>query len=113
MDPSLRWDDTLLLVPFPLPLPTMIFHILTLFPESFSSYLGTSIMARAVEKGAVEFRTYNIADYSVKNTRRADDRPYGGFPGTIIMAEPLYDMITEIETVVGKSLKKFYLSPRG
>jgi len=70
-------------------------------------------MARAQEKGVVEFRFYNIADYSVKNTRRADDRPYGGFPGTIIMAEPLYDAITQIEQSVGKHLRKYYLSPRG
>ena len=76
----------------------MIFHIITLFPDSFSSYLGSSIMNRAQEKGVVEFHFHNLADYSVKNTRRSDDRPYGGFPGTILMAEPLYDVITEIES---------------
>lgn len=75
----------------------MHFHIITLFPEALRSYLHTSIMGRAQEGGFVHFHLYNLADYSVKNTRRSDDRPYGGFPGTILAPEPLYNLITEIE----------------
>ncbi len=72
-------------------------HIITLFPEVLKPYLSTSIMGRAQERGFVDFLVYNLADYSVKNTRRADDRPYGGFPGTILAPEPLFNVITEIE----------------
>jgi len=75
----------------------MKFHIITLFPELLRPYLSTSIMGRAREGGFVEFYLYNLADYSVRNTRRSDDRPYGGFPGTILAPEPLYSVITEIE----------------
>jgi len=76
----------------------MNFHIITLFPEVLKPYLSTSIMGRAQEGGFVNFKLYNLADYSVKNTRRSDNRPYGGFPGTILAPEPLYNLITEIES---------------
>jgi tRNA (guanine37-N1)-methyltransferase len=62
--------------------------LLSLFPEALSSYLRTSILARALEKKAWSIEIYNLADFSVRNTRRSDDRPYGGFPGTIIAPEP-------------------------
>ena len=55
----------------------MNLHIITLFPEILRSYLSTSIMGRAQEGGFVKFHLHNLADYSVKNTRRSDDRPYG------------------------------------
>lgn len=91
----------------------MQFHIITLFPEVLKPYLSTSIMGRAREGGFVDFHLYNLADYSVRNTRRSDDRPYGGFPGTILAPEPLYNVIAEIEAKEWKSLRKVYLTPRG
>ncbi|MDP2104113.1 MAG: tRNA (guanosine(37)-N1)-methyltransferase TrmD [Candidatus Gracilibacteria bacterium] len=91
----------------------MQFHIITLFPELLRPYLSTSIMGRARDGGFVEFHLYNLADYSVRNTRRSDDRPYGGFPGTILAPEPLYNVITQIETQIGRKLRKVYLTPRG
>ncbi|OIP55151.1 tRNA (guanosine(37)-N1)-methyltransferase TrmD [Candidatus Gracilibacteria bacterium CG2_30_37_12] len=91
----------------------MHFHIITLFPEVLRPYLETSIMGRAQEGGFVNFHLYNLADYSVKNTRRSDSRPYGGFPGTILAPEPLYNLITEIESREGKQIHKVFLTPRG
>jgi len=91
----------------------MNFHIITLFPEVLKPYLSTSIMGRAQEGGFVNFKLYNLADYSVKNTRRSDNRPYGGFPGTILAPEPLYNLITEIESKERKLFHKVFLTPRG
>ncbi|MDD5197704.1 MAG: tRNA (guanosine(37)-N1)-methyltransferase TrmD [Candidatus Gracilibacteria bacterium] len=91
----------------------MHFHIITLFPEVLKPYLSTSIMGRAEKGGFASFHLYNLADYSVKNTRRSDDRPYGGFPGTILAPEPLYNLITEIEKKEGKQIHKVFLTPRG
>lgn len=91
----------------------MIFHIITLFPEALRPYLDTSIMGRAQEGGFVKFELHNLADYSVKNTRRSDSRPYGGFPGTILAPEPLYNLITQIEEKAGKQIQKVFLTPRG
>jgi len=87
-------------------------HIITLFPEIIRSYLDTSIMKIAQEKGVFEPKTYNLANYSHRNTRRVDRRPYGGFPGMILSPEPLYDCISEILNSAGKSLPVYYVTPR-
>lgn len=52
-------------------------HIISLFPGSVQPYLDTSIMQRAQEKGLFRYVIHNLADYTVRNTRRVDDRPYG------------------------------------
>jgi tRNA (guanine37-N1)-methyltransferase len=54
----------------------MIFHIITLFPESFDSYFKTSILKIAQNKKIFKPIFYNLANFSVKNTKRVDDRPY-------------------------------------
>jgi tRNA (guanine37-N1)-methyltransferase len=87
-------------------------HIISLFPEIISSYLATSIMRIAQEKWVFEPILYNLADYSVRNTRRVDRRPYGGFPGMIISPEPLYDCITQIFEKVWEKLPVYYVTPR-
>ncbi len=63
--------------------------IVTLFPEAFTSYFDSSIMRKARSEGFLDLILINLADFSVKNTRRSDDRPYGGGPGTILAPEPL------------------------
>ncbi|MFA6295188.1 MAG: tRNA (guanosine(37)-N1)-methyltransferase TrmD [Candidatus Paceibacterota bacterium] len=87
------------------------FHLITLFPESFESYLSASIIKRAQEKGKIALKYYNPRDYTVpsekgaKQTyadRRVDNRPYGGGPGMVIEALPV---IKAIEKAVGKKIK--------
>lgn len=75
----------------------MTFHIITLFPEMFDSYLSESILARGQKEGKIKFNFYNPRDY-VKPTKtqkkndkpylRVDDKPYGGGPGMVMQAEP-------------------------
>jgi tRNA (guanine37-N1)-methyltransferase len=57
------------------------FDILTLFPEMFEGVFDTSIIGRAVEKGAVELVLHNIRDYAPGKHRVTDDTPYGGGGG--------------------------------
>ena len=89
----------------------MEIHIISLFPESIHPYLDSSIMLKAQEKGFFRYHLHNLADWSVKNTRRVDDRPYGGGAGTIITIEPLTNCIRDIEKKFWK-MKKFLMSPR-
>lgn len=74
------------------------FHIISLFPESFESYLGASIVKRAQEKEKVAIHYYNPRDFAVAGRegedmtyaeRRVDDRPYGGGPGMVMEAMPV------------------------
>lgn len=55
-------------------------------------------MQRAQEKGLFRYSLYNLTDWTVRNTRRVDDRPYGGGPGTLITIEPLANCIRDIQS---------------
>jgi tRNA (guanine37-N1)-methyltransferase len=77
----------------------MNFHVITLFPESFDSYLKESILARAIKEKKIKVAFYNPRDFVTGKykkvwpdgnvSRVVDDRPYGGGPGMIIRAEPV------------------------
>ncbi len=88
----------------------MHIHIVSLFPESVRPYLETSIMKRAQEKGLFRYSIHNLTDWTVRNTRRVDDRPYGGWAGTIITIEPLVQCIRDLEEQYGK-LSIILMSP--
>jgi tRNA (guanine37-N1)-methyltransferase len=65
------------------------FDVITLFPELFEPFLKTGVTRRAYEGGQVEVRLWNLRDFAEGNYRRVDDRPFGGGPGMVMMAEPL------------------------
>jgi tRNA (guanine37-N1)-methyltransferase len=67
----------------------MRFDIITLFPELFEPFLKSGVTRRAYESGQVAVRLWNPRDYAEGNYRRVDDRPFGGGPGMVMMAEPL------------------------
>jgi len=97
----------------------MHFHIITLFPGAFESYLGESILKRAIEDKKLKVSFYNPRDFAPQNTEgkavRIDKPPYAGGPGMVIQAEPV---IKAIAAAVKKSSKKnkpkiIFLSPGG
>lgn len=67
----------------------MRFDVITLFPEMFTPFLSAGVTRRAYESGQVEVVFWNPRDFAVGNYRRVDDRPFGGGPGMVMMAEPL------------------------
>ncbi|CAN1535777.1 TrmD tRNA-(guanine-N1)-methyltransferase [Burkholderiaceae bacterium] len=67
----------------------MRFDIITLFPELFAPLLSAGVTRRAFESGQVEVRLWNPRDFAEGNYRRVDDRPFGGGPGMVMLAEPL------------------------
>lgn len=67
----------------------MRFDVLTLFPELFAPFLSTGITRRAYESDQVDVQLHNPRDFSEGNYRRVDDRPFGGGPGMVMLAEPL------------------------
>jgi len=82
----------------------------TLFPEMFEPVMGASILGRAREKGLLEWSCVNPRDFSRDKHRKVDDRPFGGGPGMVMMAEPLADAV---ESVRKKGSKVIFLSPQG
>ncbi|MEJ8854124.1 tRNA (guanosine(37)-N1)-methyltransferase TrmD [Variovorax robiniae] len=67
----------------------MRFDVITLFPELFAPFLVSGVTRRAYESKQVEVVLWNPRDYAMGNYKRVDDRPFGGGPGMVMMAEPL------------------------
>ncbi len=66
----------------------MNFHVITLFPNSFDSYLNESIISRAIEDKKIKVSFYNPRDFSSDKWKRIDQKPYAGGPGMVIQALP-------------------------
>ena len=88
----------------------MIFHIVTIFPQSFDSYLNESILARAIKDKKIQVKFYNPRDYVKEG--RVDYKPYGGGPGMVMKVEPV---VEAIQKAIGrkKGIKIIFLSPSG
>lgn len=93
----------------------MNFHIITLFPEIFSSYLNESILGRAIKNNKININFYNPRDYveptekQKKNDKpyvRVDDKPYGGGAGMVLQAEPILKAFTKVEKNLKSKKKK-------
>ena len=65
------------------------FTVLTLFPGLFEGFLGSSILARAIERGRVTVRCVDIRDYATDRHHVCDDAAYGGGPGMVMKPEPI------------------------
>ena len=106
----------------------MNFHIITLFPGAFGSYVNESILARALSQKLLKFHFYNPRDFVVakkkkasKNDfpeyRRIDDKPYGGGPGMVIQALPVLKVLDKAVKQIKKNKKAkykiFFLEPAG
>src|SRR5262245_1501462 len=91
----------------------MRIDILTLFPEMFASFLGTSIPKRAAEIGLVEYKLTNIRDFATDAHLSVDDKPFGGGPGMIMMCQTVFDAVAAAETQDPRRATRILLSPQG
>ena len=67
----------------------MRFDVCTLFPEMFESYLGQSLLKKAIDRGLVDVRLWDFRDFTTDKHNKVDDRPFGGGPGMVLMAPPV------------------------
>ncbi|HEY9223382.1 MAG TPA: tRNA (guanosine(37)-N1)-methyltransferase TrmD [Variovorax sp.] len=91
----------------------MRFDVLTLFPELFAPLLTSGVTRRAYESKQVELVFWNPRDYAEGNYRRVDDRPFGGGPGMVMMAEPLSACLDAALAARGASAPVVLFSPIG
>lgn len=87
----------------------MNIDILTLFPEMFTA-VTSSILGKAGEKGILDIRLTNIRDYSMNKHKKADDYPFGGGAGMVLLADPVF---RAMEAVKAEGKRSLYMSPRG
>ncbi len=88
------------------------FHVLTIFPKMFDSYLGESLFKRARAKKIVSARIYDIRTFTRDKHRKVDDRPFGGGPGMVLKVQPIYDAVRAIRTKK-RSVRVVLFSTRG
>ena len=89
----------------------MRIDILTLFPEMFECVLSASMLGRAQANGLIDIRVHNIRDYTDNKHRKADDYPFGGGAGLVMMAQPIYDCMDAV--LEGKTAHRILMTPRG
>jgi tRNA (guanine37-N1)-methyltransferase len=87
--------------------------ILTLFPELFGSFLGTSIPKRAAQKGLVDYHLTNIRDFATDAHRSVDDKPFGGGPGMVMMCPTLIEAVEAVEKLDSRPARRILLTPQG
>jgi tRNA (guanine37-N1)-methyltransferase len=87
------------------------FDAVTLFPEMFSAVTASGISGRALEAGLWSLGLWNPRDFTRDKYRTVDDRPYGGGPGMVMLAEPLEQALDAAKAAGGG--KVIYLSPQG
>jgi tRNA (guanine37-N1)-methyltransferase len=90
----------------------MQIDLLTLFPEFFRSPLSASMLQRAQDLTAVEFRVINLRDYTTDRHHVVDDRPFGGGPGMVMKIEPLVAAIRAARQE-DQEVKIILMSPQG
>ena len=93
------------------------FDVVTLFPPMFEALTASGITRRAQERESYQLRLWNPRDFTSNNYRTVDDRPYGGGPGMVMLAEPLeksIDAARQAQMAAGaENPRVVYLSPQG
>jgi len=91
----------------------MRFDVVTLFPELFGPHLSEGVTRRAFDNGQVDVRLWQLRDFADGNYRRVDDRPYGGGPGMVMLAEPLERALAAVRADRADAAPLIHFSPTG
>ena len=96
---------------------SMDIEVVTLFPEMVEPGARFGVTGRAIERGLWRLRCWNPRDHATDAYRRVDDRPFGGGPGMVMMAEPLSACLASVRTrreaECLPASRLLHLSPRG
>lgn len=91
----------------------MRFDVVTLFPELFGPHLAVGVTRRAFDSGAVQVRLWPLRDFALDAYRRVDDRPFGGGPGMVLLAEPLERALAAVRGERADAAPVIHFSPAG
>lgn len=92
---------------------TIRFDILTLFPQIFPSYLGESLLSKAIDNGLVEVHTHDIRQWTDDKHHKVDAKPFGGGPGMLIQVQPVVDCVEAVRAMCADPGELILLSPQG
>jgi tRNA (guanine37-N1)-methyltransferase len=91
----------------------MRFDLITIFPEMFDSYLGQSLLNKAIERGLVTIKTWDIRNYTADKHQKVDDRPFGGGPGMLLCCQPVFDCVEAVQKDASEPGQLVMLTPQG
>tara|TARA_B100000686_G_C16659873_1_gene900316 strand:+ start:534 stop:1280 length:747 start_codon:yes stop_codon:yes gene_type:complete len=86
-------------------------NIITIFPDAIKSMFNVGVLAKAQSAGLITVRAHNPRDFSLDAHNSVDDSPYGGDPGMVMMAPPIFESVKSIN--LPKSNSIILLSPQG
>ncbi|MBK6743022.1 MAG: tRNA (guanosine(37)-N1)-methyltransferase TrmD [Hydrogenophilales bacterium] len=96
---------------------TPSYHVVSLFPEMFAALADYGVSGRAIRNGLCRLRLWDPRDFTLDAYRTVDDRPFGGGPGMVMLAEPLDLALTAAKTALRREgvdqPRLVYLSPQG
>jgi tRNA (guanine37-N1)-methyltransferase len=91
----------------------MRFDVITLFPELFAPHFAVGVTRRAFESHRVDVRLWQLRDFAADAYRRIDDRPFGGGPGMVLLAEPLERALAAVRAERGERGPVVHFTPAG
>jgi tRNA (guanine37-N1)-methyltransferase len=84
--------------------------VLTIFPQLVQGPLHHSLLGKAIEAGILDVRVQDIRDHAAGAHRQVDDEPFGGGPGMVMMADPVF---RAVEALGDEAKRVLLLSPAG
>ncbi len=95
-------------------MPTPLrFDIITLFPPIFASYLGESLLSKAIAAGLLEVHVHDLRNWSRNKHKKVDAKPFGGGPGMLIQVEPVVECVEAVRQMTEDSGQLILLTPSG
>ncbi len=91
----------------------MRIDVLTLFPEALEPFFASSIIGRAQAAGLVSIHCTDIRDFAGNRHQKVDDRPFGGGPGMVMLCQPVFDAVEQVEAQASEPATRILLSPQG
>jgi len=91
----------------------MTFDIVTIFPAMIEQPLAAGIIGRAIERGTLDVEVHDLRDFTTDRHRVVDDVPYGGGPGMVLKADPIFRALDAIARARGGPLTVILTSPQG
>jgi tRNA (guanine37-N1)-methyltransferase len=91
----------------------MKFHLVTLFPDLFESFLKTGLLGKAVTAGRIAIAFQNPRDFTEDRHRSVDDTPYGGGSGMVLSPGPMVAALEALDTSEGAPVHRVLLTPQG
>lgn len=87
--------------------------VVSIFPDLLQAIASAGVLGRAVRRGDLALQIFNPRDHALDRRKTVDDRPYGGGPGMVMMAEPLLKAITAAKAAAPSPPWVIFLSPQG